>query len=191
MNVDLLCAADLIATPWKNGSGSTREIAAYPPGSSFDDFAWRVSIADVGTDGPFSRFPGIDRTIVLLGGNGMNLILDHADEHRLDETFVPFEFAGEVQVDAVLLDGATQDFNLMIRRERANGSLSVLHGPGERVVDRDVRILFVAHGQATLSEGTKLDTHDSALLHGGPVSLSLPEGAVVFALAMSSSTPGL
>jgi environmental stress-induced protein Ves len=190
MNFDLLRAADLVAAPWKNGGGSTREIAAYPPGSGFDDFAWRVSIADVGTDGPFSRFPGIDRTIVLLDGNGMKLIVDHADEHRLDKTFVPFEFPGEAKVDAVLIDGATQDFNLMIRRERASGNLSVLRGPGELALDRDIQILFVARGQAMLSEATELGIHDSALLHGGPLSLSLPEGAVVFAVAMSNSTPG-
>jgi hypothetical protein len=192
MSFDLFRAADLIATPWKNGGGSTREIAAYPPGSNLDDFAWRVSIANVEADGPFSRFPGIDRTIVLLEGHGMKLLLDHAGEHRLDRVFAPFEFPGEAKVDAVLLDGATQDFNLMIRRERAGGNLSVLHRPGELAVDRDIRILFVARGRATLIEGrerTELGAHDSAVLHGDPLALSLPEGAVVFAVTLSSSTP--
>jgi environmental stress-induced protein Ves len=191
---DLFRADDLIATPWKNGGGSTREIAAYPPGSTFDDFAWRVSIADVAADGPFSRFAGIDRTIVLLDGDGMKLILDGAGEHRLDTPFEPFEFAGEAQVAAVLLDGPTRDFNLMIRRGLASGGLSVLHGPSELVVERDIRTLFIARGRAVLidgSERTELGTHDSAVLHGGPLSLSLPEGTVVFAMAMSSSKPRL
>ncbi len=45
----------------------------YPAGAALDEFLWRVSIADVERDGPFSRFPGIDRTIVLLEGAGMRL----------------------------------------------------------------------------------------------------------------------
>jgi environmental stress-induced protein Ves len=57
---------DLKAVPWKNGLGVTREIAVEPVGASMDDFLWRVSIADVDTASPFSTFPGIDRTIVLL-----------------------------------------------------------------------------------------------------------------------------
>ncbi|EGD04024.1 hypothetical protein B1M_13530, partial [Burkholderia sp. TJI49] len=52
-------AADLVASPWKNGGGVTREIAAFPPGAALDAFAWRVSVADVGAAGPFSRFDGI------------------------------------------------------------------------------------------------------------------------------------
>lgn len=190
---DLFRAGDLVAAPWKNGGGSTREIAAYPPGSSFDDFAWRVSIADVGADGPFSRFPGIDRTIVLLDGNGMKLILDGAGEHRLDQPFEPFEFEGEAKVAAVLLDGPTRDFNLMVRRELSGGSLIVLHGPGDHAVDQDIRILFIARGRAALTDGcerTELGTHDSAVVHGGQLALSLPEGAVVFTVALSNSKPG-
>jgi uncharacterized protein len=190
---ELIRAAELIAAPWKNGGGSTREIAAYPPGSNFDDFAWRASIADVGADGPFSRFVGIDRTIVLLSGQGMKLIVSGASEHRLDKPFEPFEFPGEAQVAAVLLDGATQDFNLMIRREALSGSLSVIHGPGEQALEADIRILFVASGCATLIEGrerTELNTHDSAILQGGPLALDLSEGAVVFAVAMASLKPG-
>ncbi len=71
--VRLLTPADFHPMPWKNGAGRTTEIAVYPPGASLDAFLWRVSIADVERDGPFSRFPGIDRTIVLLEGGGMRL----------------------------------------------------------------------------------------------------------------------
>ena len=69
----LLTPADYRPMPWKNGAGRTTEIAAHPAGAALDAFAWRVSIADVERDGPFSRFPGIDRTIVLLDGAGMRL----------------------------------------------------------------------------------------------------------------------
>lgn len=66
----------LIVAPWKNGGGETREIAAFPPGAGFDDFDWRLSIATIAEDGAFSAFPGIDRTLILLSGNGVALRLD-------------------------------------------------------------------------------------------------------------------
>src|SRR6185369_11614525 len=69
----LLTPSDYRPMPWKNGGGRTIEIAVHPVGATLDAFQWRVSIADIERDGPFSRFPGIDRTIVLLEGAGMHL----------------------------------------------------------------------------------------------------------------------
>ena len=69
----LLAPADYRRMPWKNGGGHTLEVASDPPGSGVAAFAWRVSVADVDRDGPFSAFPGVDRTLVLLAGNGMRL----------------------------------------------------------------------------------------------------------------------
>ncbi|MFN9927385.1 MAG: HutD family protein, partial [Phenylobacterium sp.] len=63
MTFTLLRAADRLAVPWKNGGGITRELAVWPPGASFDDFVWRVSMAEVHQDGPFSSFPGVDRIL--------------------------------------------------------------------------------------------------------------------------------
>ncbi len=56
-------AAELPSTPWRNGQGQTTEIAlAGRP----DDFAWRVSLAEVARDSDFSPFPGVDRIIMLV-----------------------------------------------------------------------------------------------------------------------------
>src|SRR4029453_7140835 len=66
--VRLLTPNDYRSRPWKNGAGRTTEIAVHPAGAGLDAFAWRVSIASVERNGPFSAFPGIDRTIVLLDG---------------------------------------------------------------------------------------------------------------------------
>ena len=54
----LLTSADYRRMPWKNGSGHTCEIAAHPSGAGMASFVRRVSVADVGVDGPFSPFPG-------------------------------------------------------------------------------------------------------------------------------------
>ena len=55
--VRLLTPNDYRSMPWKNGAGRTTEIAVHPAGAALDAFAWRVSIADIERDGPFSRFP--------------------------------------------------------------------------------------------------------------------------------------
>ena len=64
----LLPAADRVPVPWKNGGGVTREVAAFPDGAGFDDFLWRISMAEVRADGPFSVFPGVDRVLAVLEG---------------------------------------------------------------------------------------------------------------------------
>ena len=66
----LVGSSDLVRVPWKNGGGTTAEVAVHPPGAGLDDFDWRISMADVAVDGPFSRFPGVDRTLVLAEGRG-------------------------------------------------------------------------------------------------------------------------
>ena len=108
---------------WKNGGGRAAEIAAWPSGAG-DGFAWRVAIADIERDGPFSSYPGIDRAIVLLAGgsivldcDGMKVELAPHDE--------PYRFPGEATVACRLVGGAARAFNLMLRRGRAQGSLVV------------------------------------------------------------------
>ncbi len=104
--------------PWKNGGGETVEIAVFPPDASVDDFDWRISMAMVASDGPFSIFPGIDRTLSILDGSGMSLSIDRSAPILLNKTSEPLSFAADVPVDAVLVDGTITDLNVMTRRGR-------------------------------------------------------------------------
>jgi environmental stress-induced protein Ves len=124
----LLTPADYRTMPWKNGGGRTTEIAAYPPGAGLDAFLWRVSLADVERDGPFSSFPGVDRTIVLLEGAGMRL-REGERATGLTTPFAPHAFGGDAAIDCKLIAGPVRDFNAMFRRGRACGSVTVV---GER-----------------------------------------------------------
>lgn len=151
----------LKAVPWKNGLGITREIAVEPPGATMDDFLWRVSIADVDTASPFSRFPGIDRTIVLLEGDGFTMTLDGDRSHALTTPCEPFAFDGEAQVEVSLAGGATRDFNLMVRRGVAVGGVDVLHGP-HTVHASDTVLVYIARGTA-LVDGVQCAQGDSAM----------------------------
>jgi uncharacterized protein len=111
----------LPARPWKNGAGLTREIASSPRGATLDNFDWRLSVAEVAVNGPFSAYAGIDRTIALLRGAGMRLRSDDGRlDHRLDTVAAPFSFDGEAAIEATLLDGACSDFNVMTRRGRCS-----------------------------------------------------------------------
>ncbi|WP_429307273.1 HutD/Ves family protein [Paraburkholderia sp. GAS38] len=157
----LLRGVDLVAAPWKNGGGVTREVAAFPAGAGLDAFVWRVSIADVAQAGPFSRFDGIDRTLVLLSGAGMLLDEAQGPTHALTQALDIARFAGEAAIDARLVDGATRDFNLMVRRGAATGEVEVWRGEGEhrasaastRHLSADVVLLFCAAGSLEVTLG--------------------------------------
>lgn len=109
--------------PWRNGGGTTTEIVVEPSGE--ERFLYRVSIADVASDGPFSRFDGYDRHIMLLEGRGMSL--DCGAHGKIDLALLePRSFSGDWDVVGSLVEGAVRDFNLMVDRGGARSSLDVL-----------------------------------------------------------------
>lgn len=140
MTFTVLRAADRRAVPWKNGGGVTREIAAWPPGSGFDDFAWRISMADVREDGPFSSFPGVDRMLMVLEGE-LRLTLQGVGVFDLSPCSAPLAFSGAAPVCATLTAGPVLDLNVMTRRseafahiERVASSADIPAAPGSRLV---------------------------------------------------------
>jgi environmental stress-induced protein Ves len=150
----LLRADALVPVPWRNGQGITREVAAMPPGAGPDDFLWRVSLADVVGAAPFSCFPGVDRTIVLIDGAGFRMTLDGTQVHDLITPCAPFAFPGEAEVAVALAGGATRDFNLMLRRGRAEGGVEVLRDPGRHACPADMVLLYAVQGPIVTSAGT-------------------------------------
>ena len=111
---------DVVATPWRNGGGVTRELTAWP---AQGEWHWRMSVAEVGGSGPFSRFDGVTRWFAVLRGAGVVLHVHTpsdsgeagASEHRLTEMDPPLCFDGGAATDCQLIAGPTQDFNLMVR----------------------------------------------------------------------------
>ena len=110
--------ADCPVVPWKNGGGTTTEIALSPEGAGLDAFDWRVSMAEVASDGPFSLFPGIDRTLTVLEGEGMELRIEGREPVMLGQGSDPVAFPGDVPTSAVLKKGPIRDLNVMTRRGR-------------------------------------------------------------------------
>jgi environmental stress-induced protein Ves len=104
--------------PWKNGGGTTTEVAVSPEGAGLDDFDWRVSMARVEAGGPFSSFAGVDRTLVVLEGQGIVLDIAGRAPAELSRASAPFSFPADVPTAAALISGPITDLNIMTRRGR-------------------------------------------------------------------------
>ncbi|MEE1842239.1 HutD family protein [Streptomyces sp. NPDC007076] len=157
MTARVLRAADRAATPWKNGGGVTREIAAYPEGAPLDAFDWRVSLAEVDGDGPFSSFPGVDRTLTVVEGAGMDLLVG-GEHHILDEPYWPHDFPGDPETEGRLLGGPVVNVNVMCRRGRTSATVAVVRGTVRLAAPPGGAALAIA-----LEDGAVLDATDIAL----------------------------
>lgn len=106
----LLIGVDAVPPqPWRNGGGVTRELLAWPPGAD-----WRVRVADIEREGPFSAWPGVQRWFAVLQGAGVELHFG-ADTRRVVAAGEPLHFDGAEAPGCTLVEGATRDLNLMLR----------------------------------------------------------------------------
>ncbi|AOP49812.1 HutD/Ves family protein [Streptomyces lydicus] len=176
--VHLLRAAERSAAPWSNGGGVTREVAAHPPGAGWDGFAWRVSLAEVGRDGPYSPLPGVRRILTVVEGGGLELTVD-GTRHLLADRYRPFAFPGGAATDCRLLAGPVVNLNVMLRDGRAAATVETVRGtralPTTRSADPDAEVpdalvVVALQGPALLAVAerppVRLGRFDAALLSG-------------------------
>ena len=140
----VLHAHDYKRVRWKNDGGWTTEIAR-EPADPLTDFVWRISIADIESDGPFSSFPGVARELMLLAGSGIELDIDDAEPLRLTERFQRMRFEGESRVECRLLAGPTRDFNVMTQRDVARAELMGRPLVGSMVLFPEADVVWLAH----------------------------------------------
>ena len=170
--------------PWKNGGGSTTEILVWPPEADLASFAWRISLATIATPGPFSSFPGIDRSLSLVSGAGVDLQVEDGElqqiQLRLDDQMQgqqTHQFRGEAKVHASLVDGTTIDFNVMTRRNLCHHTFERFALQGEKTWQHSAQysLLFVAAaapeafltcrtGAGASMREQRLGLHDALLL---------------------------
>ena len=131
---------------WQNGGGITHQLCRQDDAQGM---LWRLSVAEVASDGPFSRFEHIDRVIMLLDGAGFKLHGVGNSPQVLDTPLAPFSFAGETEIHCSLINGAVRDFNLMTRRDAIDADFQLLHinGSGCRVAVTAQMLLFVVQGE--------------------------------------------
>ena len=113
---------DYIVSSWSGGT--TTQLAIFPPGARYADrnFLWRVSSATVELDeSDFTPLPDYDRLISTLEGE---IVLTHNDGAPI--RLRPFEIHAFSGADATHSTGRCTDFNLMLRRGKAVGSMELL-----------------------------------------------------------------
>lgn len=177
--------------PWKNGKGETVEIAVSPPGATVDNFDWRISMATVAEDGPFSVFDGIDRTLSVLTGEGITLsVAGHAPTTLRRETS-PYGFPADRETHATLVSGPITDLNIMTRRGAFTHSV-------ERAViesltlqpSAQMRIVLTLSDLMFVEEEILLQRWDALLLGAGEAaSLSSATEATVYVIEIDSVAP--
>lgn len=166
MTPQLIHAQDCAPQPWRNGGGQTRELLAWPAGPHWQ---LRISRADIDADGPFSSFPGVQRWFAVLQGAGVALQLD--SEQQLHAGDTPLCFDGANAPQCRLLDGPTQDLNLMVRQGK--GHMQLVR-PGKR-------------WSATLGE-CGLYTCQTGLWSDGTQTLHLPAHTLLWHATPRSAT---
>ncbi|MEY8800320.1 HutD family protein [Leisingera sp. XS_AS12] len=130
----LLRASDYPVNQWKNGGGETREIAVFPAGADMESFDWRISMATVARDGPFSVFDGIDRSLFILDGDGIELLFADGPVETLGPRGF-LAFPADARVTSRLLGDQVVDLNIMSRRGRIQHSAFRIGVAGTVVVD--------------------------------------------------------
>lgn len=167
MRPELIPFATLQRQRWQNNGGWTREVAR-GGGTCWD---WRVSVADVETDGPFSLFPGIARELRILSGAGVALDFADGRRHILTPQQPRLRFDGESAITSRLLAGPVRDFNLMWRRDLLNAKLTEAEWQGSHtlsVQDGEALLLFVSQGSVTPSGQALRATRNDSLLWRTP-----------------------
>jgi uncharacterized protein len=187
--IRLLKAADRAAIPWKNGGGVTRDVIVSPPGATLENFDWRISIAEIASDGPFSTFPGIDRQLAVLQGK-VALTVEGRPPVTLDPTTPALDFPGEAAVESKLVDGPSMDLNVMVRRGRYNSRLSRISSAQPKL--KTSLNLIIALSSLTIISGNRVIgmTRLDALLIERSASMTIgPKGADYYLIEISASRP--
>jgi environmental stress-induced protein Ves len=150
--------------PWRNGGGRTAEIA-FEPADSPAGFRWRLSLAEVESDGPFSTFPGCCRTIMLLSGRGMELTIVKPGAKpgaeprtiRIDRPYEAFDFDGEAATSCTLVAGPVRDLNVIADRSlQIDHRVAALDDADAVLEPAPVWLFTVLRGTAVIDIGRHL-----------------------------------
>ena len=166
--------------PWRNGRGSTLEIAREPV--TGEDFAWRLSLADIDRDGEFSPYPGYRRAIALVAGNNLRLTFGRHGNRVLDPRRRATRFEGDWDTRCVIPEGRCTDLSLIVRRGADRRPTSIVRAPRTLHLKSTARVaiskdlhgaLFVIEGSIAVAESIRarscaLRAHDTLLISPGP-----------------------
>ena len=192
MSIQIITPQQWQTQRWQNGGGITHQLCRQ---DDEQGLLWRLSIAEVASDGPFSCFDNIDRIILLLTGEGFSLHGVGDNPQLLDAPLMPFSFAGETAIHCTLLKGAVRDFNLMTRRDTVQAQLKVLTiGSAVQTLPLSPQtLIYIASGSINAVLGAKHLTlqaqHTLSLSNEtGSLQLSSNDSAQVIYISLSGTS---
>ena len=129
-------------------------------------------MAEVAADGPFSPFEGVTPWYALLHGAGVVLDAAHqlraagATEHRLTAHDAPLCFDGAAATDCHLINGPTQDFNLMLRETCLPARMVRILGSAQELAHASKMIaVYAVSTRASIAfNGQRLDVPPATLV---------------------------
>lgn len=176
--MQLLGEKDFRTVPWKNGGGVTTDLLIRPVGATHETFDLRLARAPITSEGPFSSYPGVDRTITLIGGQRLDL--DFGGRILSLMPFTPASFDSALAPLSRIPDGPVEVINVMARRGVWKSSVEVLRGAQRRSVSArpgEIQIVYLLNGQFRAIDSTSVIVsagqalvidRNSAILEAGP-----------------------
>lgn len=141
--ITLLDPAGYLRTPWKNGGGTTVDIA-------FSGDVWRFGRTPIVQPGPFSDYTSYDRVQVLVSGGGLVLETPQA-EIDVRQPFRPVRFAGEIPIVSRLEAGPVEVVNLIGARAQVKVDIAILDEDRTLILQPGTHIAYSPHGDATVA----------------------------------------
>ncbi|MBC8163539.1 MAG: HutD family protein [Roseiflexaceae bacterium] len=149
--------------------GTTKGIWAEPADAISSPAAarWWVGTAVIERDAPYSFFAGRSRLHLPIHGDGLRLHFRNPSEEVVLARNTPYQFHGEWEVDATLVDGPVIAFNLIYRADGIAAASVVTVGADELVWPRPaleqgvvgtrelVQIVYSIAGAPTISAGAE------------------------------------
>lgn len=154
------------AMPWRNGRGTTLEIAREP--ALGESFAWRLSLADIDRDSEFSAYPGYRRALVLVAGSSLRLTFEGNGDRFLDPKRRGARFEGDWNTHCAVPQGRCTDLSLIVWKGSAARPAAIVRAPRMLRVKSTVRAvlpgylygaLFVLEGSAAVTTAIRARPH--------------------------------
>jgi environmental stress-induced protein Ves len=151
------------SSKWKNGNGTTSQIAIFPIDATLAEcnFVWRISSATISKSSAFSKFPRFERQLIIWKGAGVKL-----NESILNPDS-PFIFSGEENIYCEMLkEEIVVDLGIIYNKEKIKVFTNIMKLSETTFLKLSVgtHFFFLAKGDNCTFNNTEISYGDSILI---------------------------
>lgn len=119
-----LSRENYLVTPWKNGQGITSQIAISPSSATLSElnFDWRISSAKIASSNEFSQFPGFQRILTVIKGQGLKL------NQYILKPFEFYQFDGNKKIHCEMIGGEVEDLGVIYNSQKVKAEMKLVTG---------------------------------------------------------------